>query len=63
MVDNDATAFSGVERDIRIVKDSQSGDIVIDMLAHIMKTDDDDPTAMSMSYAASLSVIRNATPA
>ena len=63
IVDNDVETFSGVERDVRIVKDSQSGDIVIDMIAHFMKTDEDDPEAMNMSYACSKSVIKNATPA
>ena len=56
IVNDDATAFSGVESNIRVVKDS-NGDIIIDMLAHIMKTEDGDPESMDMSYAATKSVI------
>ena len=63
IVDNDATAFAGVESDIRIVKGSMSGEIVIDMLVHFMNSQENDPEAMNMSYAASKSVIRNATQA
>ena len=63
LVDGETTGFAGVERDIRVIKDSETGDMVIDMIAHWMKIDEDDPEAMSMSYASSKSVIKDATPA
>ena len=63
IVNNDATAFAGVESNINVAKDSNNGDIVIDMIASIMKTDKDDPEAMNMSYAASKSVIKDANKA
>ena len=37
IVDGEITTFAGVENDIRVIKDSQSGDIVVDMIAHFMK--------------------------
>ena len=63
IVDNETVAYTGVECDIRVNRDSQTGDVVVDMLAHFMKTDEGDAEAMNMSYAACLSVIKNATPA
>ena len=63
VVNNDTTAFAGVERDIRVVKDSKSGDIVIDMVAHFIKTDENEPDRMNVSYACAKSVIKNASRA
>ena len=58
---NDATAFAGVESDIRVATNSESGEIVIDMVAHFMKTDEDRPDYMNVSYAAANCTIANAT--
>ena len=38
---NDVTAFDGLETDIKLYRDGESGSIVIDMLANWMKSDED----------------------
>lgn len=58
---NDAAVFAGTESDIRVTKDSDSGELVIDMVAHFMKTDEDKPDYMHVSYAAALSKIKHAS--
>ena len=58
---NDATAFAGTESDIKVTKNSKNGEIVIDMVAHYMRTDNDRPNLMHVSYTTALGVIRNAT--
>ena len=58
---NDAKVFAGTESDIRVTKDSDSGELVIDMVAHFMKTDEDKPDYMHVSYAAALSRIKYAS--
>ena len=58
---NDATAFAGTESDIKVTKNSKNGEIVIDMVAHFMKTDEDRPDYMNVSYAAANCAIANAT--
>ena len=42
-------------------KNEESGDIVIDLVAHFMKTDENDQDRMNISYAAAKSTIKNAT--
>ena len=51
--------FAGTEYDIKVEKSSESGSIVIDMAAHIMKSDENEPDKMSVSYAATYSMINN----
>ena len=58
---NDATVITGTESDIRVSRNSDSGAIVIDMVAHVMKTDEDRPDYMNVSYAAAKCSIENAT--
>ena len=38
---NDVTAIVGLETDIKLYRDGESGSIVIDMLANWMKSDED----------------------
>ena len=59
---NDVTVFAGTESDIRVARNSESGEVVIDMVAHFMKTDEDRPETMNVSYAAAYCSIHNATP-
>ena len=40
---NDAEAFAGTETDIRVSVNSESGEIMIDMVAHYMRADKDRP--------------------
>ena len=58
---NDATVFAGTESDIRVTKDSDSGELVIDMVAHFMKTNEDKPDEMHVSYASAVSKIKHAS--
>ena len=58
---NDVTAFAGTESDIKVSKNEENGDIVIDLVAHFMKTDENDQDRMNISYAAAKSTIKNAT--
>ena len=58
---NDASVFAGTESDIRVTKNSDNGEIIIDMVAHFMKSDEDKPEYMNISYATTLSKIKNAS--
>ena len=49
---NDTAAFFGTETDIRVSKCPASGEIIIDMIAHFVRTNDDKPDCMNVSYAA-----------
>ena len=44
-----------------MAKDEESGSIVVDMVAHYMVSDEDLPDQMNVSYAATKSIIKNAT--
>ena len=61
IADNDATAFAGVESDIRVTSDAASGDLMIDMVVHYMASDRDAADRMNVSYAAANCTIKNAT--
>ena len=56
---NDASVFAGTESDIKVTKDSDNGEITVDMVAHFMKSDEDKPEYMNISYATTLSKIKN----
>ena len=58
---NDITAFAGTESDIIVSKNEESGDIVVDMVAHFIKTDQEREDYMNVSYAAAKCSIENAT--
>ena len=58
---NDATVFAGVEQDIRVVRDKDSGDIVVDMVVHFLMTDENENDKLNFSYASCNSTIKNAT--
>ena len=60
---NDATVFAGVEHDIRVVRDNDSGDIVIDMVVHFIKEDENESDKLNFSYASCNSTIKNASAA
>ena len=61
VANNDISVFSGVDSDIKIKKSSTDGEIVIDMVVHFMKTDEDETERMNVSYAACKSTIKNAS--
>ena len=61
IADNDATAFAGVESDIKVTSDAASGDLMIDMVVHYMASDEDAGDRMNVSYAAAKCTIKNAT--
>ena len=61
VVSNDARASVGTETDIRVSRSSESGKILIDMVAHFMRPDGTKPTCMNVSYAAANCAIQNAT--
>ena len=58
---NNATVFLSTEADIKVTKKSESSEIVIDIVAHFMRTDKDRPDNISVSYAAAICDIENAT--
>ena len=58
---NDVTAFFGTKTDIRVSKCPATGDIIIDMFAHFVGTNDDKTEDMNVSYAAAYCTIANAT--
>lgn len=58
---NDISVFSGVDSDIKIRKNNNDGEIVIDMVVHFMKTDENEADRMNVSYAACKSIIKNAS--
>ena len=60
---NDISVFAGVEHDITIEKNNETGTIVIDLVAHIMKSDENEPEKMNVSYAAAYCSLKNATAA
>ena len=53
--------FAGADYDIKIEKNTENGSITIDMVAHIMKSDENEPDKMNVSYAAACCMITNAT--
>ena len=55
--------FAGVEHDIRVVRDNASGDIVIDMVVHFIKEDENESDKLNFSYASCNSTIKNASAA
>ena len=60
IVANDLTAFSGTESDIKVFENGTNGDYLIDIALHYMKSDEDQPDLMNISYAATKSLIKNA---
>ena len=58
---NDSTAFVGIESDIKVGVDNESGHLIVDMIAHSIKTDENELDRMNVSYAAARSSIKNAT--
>ena len=58
---NDATTNDSLESDIKVTHDSESGNILVDTVAHWMKTDENEPERMNISYAASKCAIKNAS--
>ena len=58
---NDATVFAGVEQDIKVVRDNDSGDIVVDMVVHFIMTDENENDKLNFSYATCNSTIKNAS--
>ena len=49
--------FDGVDSDIKLYRDEENGNIVIDLLANWMRSDQEEPDRMAISYAASKSAI------
>ena len=60
---NDTTAFAGTDSGIKVYLNNENGYIVIDMVAHFIKTDENEPDRMNVSYACAKSVIKNASRA
>ena len=58
---NDAAAFAGTESDITVSQDGAGGDIAIDVLAHWIQSNEEEPDKMLVHYAAAVSTIKNAT--
>ena len=58
---NDLCAFDGTESDIRMTQDSENGDIFIDLTAHFMQSDEEQPDLMNVHYAAAKCTIKNAS--
>ena len=58
---NDATVFAGVEQDIKVVRDNDSGDIIIDMVVHFIMSDENENNKLNFSYASCNSTIKNAS--
>ena len=58
---NDITVFAGTDYDVKVQKNQENGSIVIDLVAHIMKSDENEPDKMNVSYAAAYCMITNAT--
>ena len=54
---NDITQFDGLDYDIKLNRDEENDSIVIDLLANWMRTDQENPDRMAVSYAASKSAI------
>ena len=52
--------FAGTDYDIKVEKNNEDGSILIDMVAHIVKSDEDQPDQMNVSYAAAICMINNA---
>ena len=58
---NDITVSSEMEQDIRVVRDSGSGDICIDMIVYFIMSDEDESDKLNFSYASCNSTIKNAS--
>ena len=58
---NDPEAFNGTEKDIKVSKDFETGNIIIDMAAHCIQADPNDAERMNVCYAATKSAIKNAS--
>ena len=58
---NDAAAFAGTESDIKVSQDEESGNIAIDLIAHWIQSNEDEPDKMLVNYAAAKSTIKNAS--
>ena len=58
VVSNDLTVTQDIESDIQISKNDE-GNLVIDLIAHCMKTNEDAPDKMEIYYAAGLCGIKN----
>ena len=58
---NDITMFAGTDYDVKIQKDEQDGSLTMDLVAHSMKSDENEPDKMNVSYAAAYCKITNAT--
>ena len=61
VANNDVATLAGVEKDIRVVKSNENGEIIIDMVVHFIKTDENAPELINVSYAAALARIQNAS--
>ena len=61
VVSNDLQAFTGVESDIKVTQNEANGDISIDLLAHLIRSNEEEPDKMVISYTASVSMIKNAS--
>ena len=44
-----------------MTRGSESGEVVIDMVVHFIKTDENEPESMNVSYASALARIKNAS--
>ena len=56
---NDLCAFDGTESDIFLTQDSENRNIFIDLVAHFMQSDEEQPELMNVSYAAAKCTIKN----
>ena len=54
-------AFAGTESDIKVMPGESAEDLVIDLVVHAIKADENDETRMNVTYAACKSTIRNAS--
>ena len=61
VVSNDLEAFTGVETDIKVTQNEANGDISVDLIAHLIRSNEEEPDKMVISYAASVSTIKNAS--
>ena len=58
---NDVSVNAGTDYDLKVSKEDQDGSIIIDLVAHIIKSDENEPDKMNVSYASAYCKITNAT--
>ena len=61
VANSDPTAFPGVESDIKVTKDEESGNFTVDLSVHYIIENQDESDKMDVAYATARSIIRNPT--